>query len=84
MQYKTVAGPAKFIVKKGWTDSKTYESIQEVMGQYSDLIDKESVGGWELFFIQQVPIVEQPGCIQALLKVQPETWYWNMLVFKKE
>lgn len=79
MQYKTVAAPVGLKIKAG-----DPTGCSKAVASYSDLIQKESVGGWELDMIQSIPIEEQPGCLAALAGVKSTTTYFNMLIFKKE
>lgn len=82
MQYKTVAGPI------GLTISKK-DSYTEAVKQYAAIIDREAVGGWELVFIQEIPVVKNKGCMAALLAMigigsATEQVTFNMLVFAKK
>lgn len=79
MQYKTVAAPLGLEVKSGDADGAT-----KAVAQYASIIDKETVGGWELDMIQQIPVTEQPGCLAGLFGAKSVTTYFNMLVFKKQ
>lgn len=79
MQYKTVAAPVGLIIKRGDT-----RGAEKAVAQYSDLIQKESVGGWELDLIQSIPVEEKPGCLAAFFGATSTTTFYNMLVFKKE
>ncbi len=77
MQYKTVAAPKGFSVKAG------KDAAANAVAQYAELIQKEAVDGWELLFIQTIPVEEQPGCLAGLFGKKATTTYYNMLVFKK-
>ena len=57
---------------------------EKAVAQYSDLTQKESVGGWELDLIQSIPVEEKPGCLAGLFGATSTTTFYNMLVFKKE
>jgi hypothetical protein len=76
-QYKTVAGPV------GLTISQK-ESYADAVKQYASIIDRESVGGWKLDCIQQIPVTQKPGCFSGLFGAKDITVYFNMLVFVKE
>jgi len=84
-QYKTVAGPVGLTIKRK-------ESYTDAVKQYAAIIDKEAVGGWELAFIQEIPVLKNPGCGAALLYAltqgilgrAPESVTFNMLVFVKQ
>lgn len=51
MQYKTVAGPIGLMIKK-------QDSYADAVRQYAAIIDREAVGGWELLFIQEIPVTK--------------------------
>ncbi|MCD7776233.1 MAG: hypothetical protein LUH54_02550 [Firmicutes bacterium] len=81
-QYKTVAGPIGLTIQKK-------DSYAEAVKQYAAIIDREAVGGWELEFIQEVPVTKNKGCLAAILSMfglasATETVHFNMLVFAKE
>lgn len=77
IQYKTVPGPVGLTIKK----KDSYESAVRV---YSDIIQREAVGGWKLDMIQQIPVTKKAGCIASLFGSHDTTVYFNMLVFSKE
>lgn len=79
MQYKTVAAPVGLVIKQG-----DVKGAEKAVAQYSNLIQRESVGGWELDLIQSIPVEEKPGCLAALFGASSTTTFYNMLVFKKE
>lgn len=85
VQYKTIAGPVGLTVN-------AKQSYEDGVRTYAEIIDREAVGGWELFCIQQVPVTKKAGCISAFLNMIPilnifgkddVTIYFNMLVFVK-
>jgi hypothetical protein len=78
-QFKTVAGPKAFQIKK-------WEQLQEQIGIYGEIISRESAGGWEFYGIYPVQINKKPGFIQGLLggSFDPDIFDANMLVFKKD
>ncbi len=76
MQYKTVAGPIGLKI-----GSK--ESYEKAVRMYADIIQNEAVGGWELAFIQEVPVIKKAGCIMGLFGSPDTQITFNMLVFKK-
>ncbi|MBR6581420.1 MAG: hypothetical protein IKK66_09000 [Ruminococcus sp.] len=82
MQYKTVAGPIGLMIKKN-------DSYEEAVKQYAAIIDREAVGGWELLFIQEIPVTKDKGCMAGCLSMfglasQYEQISFNMLVFGKK
>lgn len=77
MQYKTVAGPVG--LKIGSKDS-----YDKAVRTYADIIEKEAVGGWELYLIQEIPVVKNNGCIASLMGNGTTTVTFNMLIFRKE
>jgi len=76
-QYKTVAGPVGLTITKK-------ESYADAVKQYAAIIDRETVGGWKLDCIQQIPVTKKAGCIAGLLGSPDITVTFNMLVFVKE
>ena len=50
-QYKTIAGP---IGLKAGND----QSYEDAVKKYAAIIDAEAVGGWELHWIQQIPVTK--------------------------
>lgn len=79
MQYKTVAAPVGLTIKAGDANG-----CSKAVAQYSDLIQREAVGGWELDMIQSIPVTEKAGCFAAMCGAKDITTYFNMLVFKKQ
>ena len=82
VQYKTIAGPVGLTIKRK-------DSYEDAVKQYAAVIDREAVGGWELLFIQEIPVVKNKGCLAALfamfgLGTATETMTFNMLVFVKK
>lgn len=77
MQYKTVAGPVGLTI-----GSK--DSYDKAVRQYAEIIQQEAVGGWELAFIQQIPVIKKAGCLAGLLGNGATQITFNMLVFKKD
>ena len=82
MQYKTVPGPYEIVIKGG-------EDYGNAIRAYASIIDHEAAGGWELAFIQQVPITKDKGCVSGCLAsfgigTRYEYRTFNMLVFQKE
>jgi hypothetical protein len=76
VQYKTVAGPVGLTIS-------AKESYSDAVKQYASIIDKETVGGWVLDCIQQIPVTQKPGCLAGLFGAKDTTIYFNMLVFRK-
>ena len=79
MQYKTVAGPIGLTIGKK-------DSYSAAVGQYAALIQREAVDGWELLFIQEIPVTKDKGCLAGILAMiglgsQFEQVTFNMLVF---
>ena len=82
MQYKTVAGPIGLVINKN-------DSYSDAVKQYAAIIDKETVGGWELLCIQEIPVTKDKGCLAGCLSIvglttQYERITFNMLVFVKK
>lgn len=81
-QYKCVPGPVGLTIEKK-------DSYEKAVRSYSDIIQREAVGGWEFFLIQQIPVIKNKGCLSAILSIfglasATEQITFNMLVFKKE
>lgn len=82
MQYKTVAGPVNVIIKRN-------EDYAQAIQSYASIIDYNSKGGWELVFIQQVPVTKDKGgcagCLESIgFGSRYESMTFNMLVFAKK
>ena len=76
-QYKTVAGPVGLTITKK-------EAYADAVKQYASIIDRETVGGWKLDCIQQIPVTKKAGCLAGLMGTPDITVTFNMLVFVKE
>ncbi len=85
-QYKTVAGPVGLTIGKK-------DSFSGAVQQYAAIIENEVAGGWQLEFIQEVPVTKDKGCLTKIVSMIPfigsffspyETITFNMLVFSKE
>ena len=75
MVYKTVPGPVYLTVSKN--------------GNYEEAVNQEAAGGWRLVQIQEVPVVEDKGCMAGCLSaIGIGTRYnektFNMLVFERD
>lgn len=70
-QYKAVAGPKNISVAKGDT--------QAAFNMFADLINNESVDGWEYHSMETITVTEKPGCFQNPI---PMNYY--MLIFSRE
>lgn len=77
VQYKTVAGPVELTITRK-------ESYADAVRQYAAIIDRETVGGWELDCIQQIPVTKKAGCLAGLFGSPDVTVFFNMLVFRKD
>lgn len=77
IEYKTVAGPVGLTITKK-------DSYQQAVAQYAALIQSESVGGWKLDMIQEVPVTKKAGCLASLMGTPDVTLTFNMLVFSRE
>ena len=76
-QYKCVPAPAAIRISA----KDTYE---EAVRSYADIIQREATNGWDLFLIQQIPVVKSAGCLMSLLGKKDEYAEFNMLIFRKE
>lgn len=70
-RYKVVGGPKEIIVKQGDKDS-AYQLFENI-------INNEVSQGWEYHSMENIAIIEKPGCFQ-----QPITRYSYMLIFYKD
>ena len=77
MQYKTVAGPIGLTIEKR-------DSYSAAVKQYADIIQRETVGGWRLAMIQEIPVIKKNGCIASLLGNPTTMVSFNMLVFERD
>ena len=76
-QYKTVAGPVGLTINKN-------DSYGDGVQSYAAIISRESVGGWELDSIHEIPVTKNNGCLAALMGRPTTTVVFNMLIFRKE
>lgn len=76
-QYKTVAGPVGLTINKN-------DSYSDGVSRYASIIESESIGGWELDSIHEIPVTKNNGCIAALMGKGTTTVVFNMLIFRKE
>ena len=82
MQYKTVPGPIGLTISKNG-------SYEEAVNQYAGILNHEAAGGWRLVQIQEIPVVEDRGCMAGCLasigigsRYNERTF--NMLVFERD
>ena len=61
VQYKTIAGPIGLTVEGGEYDGG------DAVKKYAAIIDANAVGGWELLWIQQIPVTKITINIGGLL-----------------
>ena len=59
-------------------------TVLDAVKQYASIIDRETVGGWKLDCIQQIPVTKKAGCLAGLMGTPDITVTFNMLVFVKE
>jgi hypothetical protein len=76
-QYKCVPGPAALVIG-------AKDSYEKAVRGYADIIQREAVGGWEFFMMEQIPVVRSAGCLAALFGKKDEYVTFNMLIFKKD
>lgn len=77
IQYKTVPAPSALQVS-------SKESQSAAVNAYASILNAEAQQGWELVCIQEVPVVQNPGCFMALLGAKSTVTTFNMLVFKRQ
>jgi hypothetical protein len=61
-QYKSIAGPIGLTAESG-------EDYEIAVKRYATIIDENAVGGWELLWIQQIPVTKLKVNIGGLLGV---------------
>ena len=71
-QYKAVSGPKNISVSKGDT--------QSAFNLFSDIINRETAGGWEYHSMETITVTEKAGCLFQ----QPVALNYYMLIFEKE
>ena len=59
-QYKTIAGPIGLEAESG-------QDYEAAVKKYAAIIDAEAVGGWELQWIQMIPVTKLTNNISAML-----------------
>jgi len=60
LQYKTIAAPVGLIAESG-------QDYENAVKKYAAIIDAEAVGGWELHWIQQIPVMKITRNIGGIL-----------------
>jgi len=76
-EYKCIPAPKWLVIDKDG-------SYNGAVNSYANIVNKETQGGWELMFIQSVPVTKQAGCLASLFGKTSETIFFNMLVFVKD
>jgi len=61
-QYKSIAGPIGLTAEKG-------EDYEDAVKKYAAIIDENAVGGWELCWIQQIPVTKVKVNIGGIIGV---------------
>jgi len=61
-QYKSIAGPIGLTAEKG-------QDYDDAVKKYAAIIDENAVGGWELLWIQQIPVTKLKVNIGGLIGV---------------
>jgi len=61
-QYKSIAGPIGLMAEKG-------QDYEDAVKKYAAIIDENAVGGWELLWIQQIPVTKLKVNIGGLIGV---------------
>jgi hypothetical protein len=59
-QYKSIAGPI------GLT-AESDQGYEDAVKKYAAIIDENAVGGWELLWIQQIPVTKEKVNIGSLI-----------------
>lgn len=71
-QYKAVPGPQ--VMELGHK-----ESLQKAFNDYSDIINKETAGGWIYHSMETITVNKKGGCLR-----KDSVCYYQMLIFEKE
>ena len=76
-EFKTVSAPAELLNVKE-------KEIDLAVSNYSKIIAKEAVDGWEFLSMGSVVTSIPPGCLFALLGGSPKRIQHNVLVFQRD
>lgn len=71
-QYKAVPGPQVVEIGAG-------DSVQKAFDGYSDIINREAVGGWVYHSMDTVSVNKKGGCFR-----KNETYHYQILIFEKD
>jgi len=74
-QYKTIAGPIGLEANKN-------EDYDTAVRRYAAIIDEEAVGGWELAWIQQIPVIKTKVNIGGVISVAVIGAIIGFIIFK--
>jgi hypothetical protein len=77
MQYKCVPAPKELVIDKNG-------SYDGAVRSFADLINHETAGGWNFHSMENIAVIQKPGCFAALFGQKETTTYFNMLVFSKD
>ncbi len=76
-KYKCVPGPIGLRIS-------AKDSYDVAVRSYAEIIQREAVGGWDFFLIQQIPVIKSSGCISRVFGKADEYVEFNMLIFRRE
>lgn len=76
-KYKCVPGPVGLRIG-------AKDSYDKAVRSYADIIQSEAVGGWDFFMMQQIPVIQQAGCLAGIFGAKETMITFNMLIFRKE
>lgn len=76
-EYKCIPAPTGLVIDSNGSYNKAVNS-------YAEVINQETMGGWNLEMIQSIPVTKKAGCIAALFGATNVTLNFNMLIFSKE
>lgn len=71
-QYKAVPGPQVMEVGRR-------ESIEKAFSDYTDIINKETAGGWTYHSMETLTVNKKGGCLR-----KDSVLYYQILIFEKE
>jgi len=71
--YKTIPAPMELVVKRE-------DEMQGAICNFSQIINKECVDGWEFYSMETITTSTAPGCLGIS---KAEKSHYNMLVFRR-
>jgi hypothetical protein len=60
------------------------DSYDAAVRSFADLINQEAKGGWLFHSMENIAVIQKPGCLAGLFGQKASTINFNMLVFEKK